>query len=180
MSIEKTIARHCSPVLMRRKPANLFRLPREQLHCPELQRILRHYHLSSFVLCSRCKAVLVMVYHPAMLQKRLYGGDVGQVLDAFGYSCALEDSLRHLRRRILETKSFPHEIGLFLGYPTADVIGFMRHKGKHCKLCGLWKVYGDVECAQKMFAQYRACKKHVLHHLENGGSLYNLPMKAAV
>ena len=33
---------------------------------------------------------------------------------------------------ILEEKgAFPHEIGLLLGYPVEDVLGFIRHQGKN-------------------------------------------------
>ena len=39
---------------------------------------------------------------------------------------------------------FPHEIGIFLGYPLADVAGFIRNKGRNCKCIGTWKVYGDA------------------------------------
>lgn len=62
--------------------------------------------------------------------------------------------LSHLKKRLSQSEAFPHEIGLFLGYPLEDVIGFCRHKGEGCKLCGYWKVYGDVESARKSFALF--------------------------
>lgn len=58
--------------------------------------------------------------------------------------------LRHLRRRLLWREGFPHEIGLFLGYPPEDVQGFLADPGGgRCKLCGHWKVYHDVEGARR-------------------------------
>lgn len=48
-----------------------------------------------------------------------------------------------LIRRLRECEAFPHEIGLFLGYPPADVRGFME--GKACKCTGLWKVFDTDE-----------------------------------
>lgn len=43
----------------------------------------------------------------------------------------------------LHSEEFPHEIGIFLGYPLKDVAGFMGY-GNH-KFCKVryWKVYGD-------------------------------------
>ncbi|MBO3445864.1 DUF3793 family protein [Clostridium sp. CCUG 7971] len=43
----------------------------------------------------------------------------------------------------LHSKEFPHEIGIFLGYPLKDVAGFMGYGNyKFCKV-RYWKVYGD-------------------------------------
>ena len=59
-------------------------------------------------------------------------------------------------------------IGLFLGYPPEDVEGFCRNKGQNCKLCGLWKVYGRVDTAEKMFRLYALCREHLYGQLEAG------------
>ena len=53
------------------------------------------------------------------------------------------------------SESFPHEIGLFLGYPAEDVQGFIRNCAAKPKLVGAWKVYGDAEVAKKKFASYK-------------------------
>ena len=47
----------------------------------------------------------------------------------------------------LNTKNFPHEIGVFLGYPLDDVIGFIEHKPYY--LVGDWKVYQNVNEAKE-------------------------------
>ncbi len=44
-------------------------------------------------------------------------------------------------------RQFPHEIGLFLGYPPEDVCGYIRNKGKCQKCTGHWQVYGDENFA---------------------------------
>ena len=66
--------------------------------------------------------------------------------------------LRHFRERYLRYKrgeqGFPHELGLFLGYPAADVRGYLLHAGTGAKLCGYWKVYGDVRAALRTFQAY--------------------------
>ena len=125
----------------------------------------------------------MLVYDAEMLRKLLAAEAVRQPLERLGYQAdwPLETRLDHLKRRVSDTDGdFPHEIGFFLGYPAEDVLGFMRHKGKHCKHCGLWKVYGDVPRAMAMFEEFHACRRQVLHHLENGGSLYDLPSEWAV
>lgn len=183
MDIQKTLALHCSSVLLRKKPAALFSLPPASLQSREWTKALAHYGLEHRVLCDRCDHALVFVYDAAMLWQVLACEAIRKPLERLGYPAdrPLEALLDHLKQRVSDTDGdFPHEIGFFLGYPAEDVLGFMRHKGKHCKHCGLWKVYGDVPRAMAMFEEFHACRRQVLHHLENGGSLYDLPGKRAV
>ena len=52
---------------------------------------------------------------------------------------------------------YPHEIGIFLGYPLEDVVGFIENRGWNYTCCGYWKAYGDPAAAQKCFDRYRKC-----------------------
>lgn len=70
----------------------------------------------------------------------------------------LEEMLDALQLR-LTCGAFPHEIGLFLGYPPEDVEGFRLHRGRDYKLCGCWKVYSDVEGARQCFRRYARCPR---------------------
>lgn len=67
------------------------------------------------------------------------------------------DILSHLEKR-LEMSQYPHEIGLFLGYPLADVWGFVHHK--KCQCCGYWKVYENKREKESLFKQFDCCKKN--------------------
>ena len=60
-------------------------------------------------------------------------------------------------KRMREQDEFPHEIGLFLGYPPEDVRGFIENGARGCKCVGCWKVYGDAETARETFAKYKKC-----------------------
>ena len=68
-----------------------------------------------------------------------------------------ERCIRTLIARLHENADFPHEIGLFLGYPPEDVDGFIRNGARCAKCVGPWKVYGDEQAARCKFAQYRKC-----------------------
>ena len=76
--------------------------------------------------------------------------------------------LRELTRRLREGEEFPHEIGLFLGYPPGDVEGFLRDGGRHCKLCGPWKVYDNVEEAARRFAAFHRCRDALTQRVDRG------------
>jgi hypothetical protein len=92
-------------------------------------------------------------------------------------SAGLEAQLCYLAGRFRESEEFPHEIGFFLGYPPEDVLGFIRHRGAHCKLCGMWKVYSDVEKARFLFSEYARCRQRLLEYIREGGTIFdkNLP-----
>ena len=62
-----------------------------------------------------------------------------------------------LARHLANDSSFPHEIGLFLGYPVRDVLGFMKSPEEGVMYTGFWKVYGDKDEALRTFARYRKC-----------------------
>ena len=67
--------------------------------------------------------------------------------------------ITELIKRLEDNGEFPHEIGLFLGYPPEDVEGFIKNGAAGAKCVGTWKVYGDVETAQRRFAQYKKCTR---------------------
>lgn len=66
-----------------------------------------------------------------------------------------------LSREELETtqgeSTFPHEIGLVLGYPPADVAGFIALKGTGYLACGGWKAYSEPQSALETFQRNRRC-----------------------
>ena len=68
------------------------------------------------------------------------------------------DCLDKLKERINASQEFPHEIGLFIGYPIEDVKGFIEKGANGSKYCGAWRVYGDVDAAKKKFAIYKKCR----------------------
>ena len=98
-----------------------------------------------------------------LLREAGYGDDLSHLV-----------CLRELTRRLREGEEFPHEIGLFLGYPPEDVAGFMTHRGKNCKCVGCWKVYGDEYAARRRFAAYQSCTANYCRRRAGGASLEGL------
>lgn len=95
------------------------------------------------------------------------------LLRKYGYAdpSNLRRALAHLRRNFSPPGGFPHEIGVFLGYPLEDVRGFIAGGGEGCKLCGYWKVYGDVERARQSFARYDRCRAALCARIDQGKRL---------
>ena len=83
--------------------------------------------------------------------------------------------LGHLRRRLEAGGGFPHEMGLFLGYPPEDVRGFWENGGRNYKYSGVWKVYSDdVEGARAAFRRYSRCRDAICKRLAGGISLVQM------
>ena len=137
----------------------------------------RGFHLLR--LCWRGQTGLVFIYHPGLLKNALSQDAVQRALTSMGYPAGkdVQALLSALRRRFHESDEFPHEIGFFLGYPPEDVIGFIECR-MDCKLCGQWKVFGDAEQAAALFDEYARCKRTLLRHIENGGSIFTADLPA--
>ena len=147
------LARYCAPTLLGAKAANLVSLDAQKV--PALQGTVEAYNrqfaacgLAFTLLCECGRRSLLLVYRPALLAR--------------------------LRARLAQGGAFPHEIGLFLDYPADDVLAFVEKGGAGCKLCGYWKVYGDVEAARARFVCYDACRTCVLCAVEQGITLAQL------
>lgn len=166
---DKMLIRHCSPTLAGLKTANMFTYPYKDE--AEMRDGIREWNkrlckkgLRVIPLRYRDGRGLVYVYRPARLLQDLEHTTAAQILDERGYRCKTPaHCVMRLIQRLDESEEFPHEIGLFLGYPPADVCGFIQ-KGE-CKCVGCWKVYTDVASARKTFAKFKKCsdiyaKKH--------------------
>ncbi|MDO4733331.1 MAG: DUF3793 family protein, partial [Bacillota bacterium] len=87
-------------------------------------------------------------------------------------------ALAMLRSRFLESREFPHEIGLFLGYPLGDVCGFIENGGKNCKCSGCWKVYSNEQEVQLLFEKYRKCRETYRKSFRSGKNIRQLTVSA--
>lgn len=178
--LEQRLAEHCAPTLLGAKAASLFSL--SQRDFPDLPQRLRDYNrtlcrtgLRFMLLRDGGTRYLILVYRPAMLQSRLDAPQAKAILLSLSYpdTDCLGALLRHLKGRFSGAESFPHEIGLFLDYPAADVAAFMAGR-PDCKLCGYWKVYCDVEAAREKFACYDACRLCLCRMLAQGNTISQL------
>ena len=175
--LEAPIAYHCAPALAGIKPANIVSCQKSKNNniYPELEKLNSELNCKDIyleVLCECEKRLLVMVYRKALLERYLNDRANKAFLAKYGYSQAIstESHLETLKSR-MEFDSFPHEIGVFLGYPLRDIHCFINHRDRGCLLCGEWKVYHNVPKAEKLFKRYRSCRKALSKRVASGCSL---------
>lgn len=176
--MDQLLAFHCAPTLYGLKPANLISHAANEdfLYAEDAaQAIASLENKDIFIerLCGCERKRLTLVYRKNMLIDHLNKPEIWGFLMTQGYPMngGLEAILKHLKIRVTESGGFPHEIGVFLGYPLEDVVGFIRHKGQNCKLCGYWKVYGDAQKALNLFEQFNHCRESIMCALSGGASI---------
>ncbi len=178
--LEKYLIEHCSPTLASLKTANLFTCP--YIDENELKKHLDLWNMQFkgtgvqlFVLRKRNGTALVYVCRKSKLKNDLQKPGVANFLSNYGYIKTDPDSaLRRLKLRLSESESFPHEIGIFLGYPLWDVIGFIENSGQNCKFAGCWKVYCNECEAVRVFAKFKKCRDVYTRLWNQGRSVLQL------
>lgn len=174
------VVRNCAPTLAGIKVGSLFNCNGETgkatlENVRNLNNRLRNYGVRSLTVCSEGKPSLVYMYRPDKLGRYFMQDDVRNLLEELGYDPDdLDSCIKTLMKKLFSQKEFPHEIGLFLGYPSEDVRGFIENRAGSCKCTGCWKVYGDECKAKKLFAQYNKCTEIYCKCYREGSSLEKL------
>lgn len=158
------ILQYASATLAGEKAGSLFRIPRPLWDNKEkVLPLLHSIHLQCIPVQIYKQSILLYIYNPYLLNIILQLPENISFLIKSGYSPFPDTSLSILLHNIRRNRDFPHEVGLFLGYPLHDVEGFIINQGKNCLYNKYWKVYHNVEQAKQKFARYDAyrecCKK---------------------
>ena len=181
---DQYIVKHCAPTLAGLKTGSLFTVARESREAMdrelrELNGVLTRYGFRAVPLRYSEKRVLIYLYRPDSLARDLSHPAARELLRERGYRESGPGScLRQLIRRLGRTDGFPHEIGLFLGYPPEDVRGFIQNPYEGYQCVGFWKVYGDRESAEQTFSRYRRCTQIYCREAERGRTLEALLMRS--
>lgn len=177
---EEMVVRHCSPTLAKMKTGNMFSCTvgeREELYTfiRALNQTLVKKGLRVLPLRVREGRALIYVYRPKRLKRDLSHAMSAQLLEERHYDpSSSERGVLRLMQRLNESEEFPHEIGLFLGYPPEDVVGFIEHRASKFKCVGTWKVYGDARAAQNTFRKYQKCTSIYCTQYARGKSIERL------
>lgn len=181
-TFEQALVEQCAPTLAGMKPASLFRIQGPSLallsekaeHWNELLSPLG-MRVQTLRQCAKTTASIVYVYREGWVSRLLADADTQKFLTKIGYTpTSLPGMLEQLSHRLCLDRDYPHEIGVFLGYPLEDVIGFIENQGRNFTCCGYWKVYGDPTCAQQCFARYRSCTERYKELYQTGTPILHM------
>lgn len=117
---------------------------------------------------------LVYIYRTRCLEKIIADRGVRRFLAEYGYTdFTVAACLDRLEQRLAQ-EDFPHEIGVFLDYPLADIQAFIENKGRNCPCTGCWKAYTNIPEAQRKFKQFRHCTALYRNWVSGGADLTRL------
>lgn len=191
---EQELIEHCSPTLASIKAASLFTYTYKSLK--ELHVRVTYWNSKmkrkgiTFDILSENVGVnkaLIYVYRRADLEKILNRDEIRSFLLNHGYliddneivgGVNCENIILQLKKKFEKLNQFPHEIGIFLGYPIGDVKGFIENHGCNCKCTGYWKVYCNEEEATKTFRKYKKCRDIYMNLWISGRSVIQLTVAA--
>jgi hypothetical protein len=185
-----------APVFRGLKPGAMVALPAKCLHgwIENREGLLADTGLRCMEMSLGQEMFTLLLYDAEALADALCGVESAAVLRGRGYmvpEAALETADAGARIRLTETHllpmlrvryqlykscpcrraDFPHEVGLFLGYPAEDVAAFIENDGRGYALNAHWKVYHDTESARRICgkideARAEAADRIVKNYLE--------------
>ena len=180
---EELMIREASPTLAGIKTGSLFNCAfdsREEMleDVRSLNRSLLEKGLCMLPLRFTEGRALLYLFRAAFLRRDLADAESRRLLREAGYRRAeFPYCLTELCKRLNSCSEFPHEIGLFLGYPPEDVRGFIENGARGSLLTGCWKVYWDVDAARKRFAEFKRCTEDYSRQHACGRSVLQLAVR---
>ena len=164
--LEAEFVKQCSPTLAGLKIANLFRFrfdfgtsPQEEVN--HLRTKIQGKDLHIEILSQRLwdNSALIYVYRRKKLSALLQQPESISFFSRLRYQELYipEVLLQEIAQRINTDATFPHEIGLLLGYPLADVLAYMAFPQAKGLCTGCWKAYSDPHQAQQYHLKCAKC-----------------------
>ena len=143
--LENVIVKECAPTLAGIKMANLF----------------NYRFVSEDEFDSEIKTANMNLNEKGVYIEVLSNTDAARtILSSYRYiEPSIQACINILKERLMTQPCFPHEIGLFLGYPVEDVKEYIFNKGQNCKCCGVWKVYYNEQESVRTFARFKKCSE---------------------
>ena len=170
---EELLAYHCAPTLKGYKIANMFHVSRTLFPCAE--EIILEYNekfrqkgLTFCILQAERPRITFYLYSIDSFIKILKQEKIRVFLERLGYPTHSPTACLDFLEKRMEEATYPHEIGIFLGYPLEDVLGFIQNKP--CCCMGAWKVYdqNSVSRCKELFSLFEYVRNQFIRGVENG------------
>lgn len=169
--IDVQLAVQCAPVIAGIKISNLFitQIKDEKV----LEKALEGTGLVYFNILRFNNRTTYLIFRKEEVEEYISRSENQVFFQRRGYMIPkIEEVLPVLQKKyhqyMTDRKSFPHEIGLLLGYPLEDVEGFINNQGKDFLYTGYWKVFAKLDEKKKLFHQYDNVVREFVYLVSEG------------
>lgn len=166
-SLLKFLLVKTAPVMLKVRPAVLLRLTTKCVKsnafrhydqfCLHQEEIISKIGTDFMIMQNNGSDIQVMFFDRTELKRTLGQTKIKEYLRECGYdiTASPDECLAELRQRFCKAE-FPHEIGLFLGYPLKDVRGFIEKRNEAMSFPrALWRIFGDPAESLRRMRMYR-------------------------
>lgn len=173
-NIEMQLALQCAPLIAGLKISNLLII--SETNDSIFEEIVEKTDISVYKLLNYQGKTVYLLYREAEVIEFLQSERTKGVFIKEGYdSLLLNDILHSFQKRYERYRVaggvFPHEMGLLLGYPIEDVIGFMENDGDNFLCSGYWKVYERPQEKQILFQKFEYARESLIRLISCGVSM---------
>ncbi len=185
------LANICMETLLGFKPSSLIHIPKmgdELKVLTILAAVINQYNCRYEVLHENNIRLTVLIYHTLTLNHCLlsrenldYLKEQGYFIEGFSINNIFSvikqklENYQNNRSKITldenHVDDYPHEIGIVLGYPIEDVLGFITNRGQNYIISGCWKVYHNAGSSKKIFQEYHRIRSEAVKYLIDNNSL---------
>lgn len=171
------LALQCAPLLAGLKISNLLIVSSQNKN--EVLSLFESIILSCDIVCETSEKITFLLYHRRRLEDFLSQYDVKNFMKKIGYENEMLEEILHkvcVRYTLYmkNGKDFPHEMGILLGYPIADVMGFIENNGKNFLHIGYWKVYSNLVETLKLFELFNQATENIVRMVSQGVSIHKI------
>jgi len=169
--LETQLALQCAPLLTGIKMSNLLIVNKQNKDA--VIKTFQKTIISHYIIFENENKIIFLLYQKNDLMDYLNRSAVRNTLCKLGYDrYEFQDILRDFSKRyfiyIEQRGKFPHEMGLLLGYPLEDVMGFIENEGKNFLYTGYWKVYSNPSETILLFDKYNCAREMVIRMIAQG------------
>ena len=170
-SVEMQLVVQCAPLLAGLKISNLLIISAENQEA--FENLMNDRDLSVYFLTRLNGKVVYLLFRYEELEALMTDSNISSFFRREGYSdlsiyAVLRKFKKRYERHTLSGGEFPHEMGLILGYPIEDVVGFIENEGNNCLYTGYWKVYNRLEEKKRIFISYEKATERIVKMISRG------------
>lgn len=156
----KRILEMIGAVILGSKPAEIINVPGsnedKKIKLSQIESFFSHCSRITYrIITTHDGGKRVLFINKKSMEKVLSNKRCVNFLKFVGYSSdyELNEYMDELVLR-LQSEEFPHEIGVFLGYPLKDVLGFMGYGKNELVEIRNWRIYGDKEVSYEVYNNF--------------------------